>query len=271
MRFLRKAEVILILNAFFFVILNLVALKLMLRNSYELSSIFVLYYVEAVLFPVLWICSIVSYFIIAKRLNQDKSFLAFIFAALAYPVIFVIIVVVLTALSNFKDSVTKKTTIVPSQSTATIINLSVMNDCNIAVSTTEGPSTIETNFRSVMKAPGCPNMKPVLSTDKKFAAVQSVSGGIDGAISVYSVVQDKSWQLTVLGSADAIDLLFLPNNRLAVLESGAPDAGERPLWVTVYNLNDSSSISKDPIPPTKNVAFDQTLVFSDGVLKVIET
>lgn len=115
----------------------------------------------------------------------------------------------------------------PSQeSLDTIIALSVdASTCNAIAETTRGKSQIPTGFDigyDAQSLPSCGIPKHQLSESRQFAAIQTLSGGIDSQLKIYSAPQDVTIILDVYGTSTIFDFIFLPGDILAVMQ-GYPD------------------------------------------------
>ncbi len=75
-----------------------------------------------------------------------------------------------------------------------------------------------------------------ISNFGEYLAYTEKTGGVDSVVNIYNLERDNVTTLFVYGTSEIIDLIFLPNDILAVL-NGYPKIPEEH-WLTVYNIPD---------------------------------
>lgn len=246
---------VLVANSFTFSLLNYLALKLIFRNSAgELGELRAIIFIEATLFISAWVGSIISYFVLERKLHLQKSNIYFlILIVIAFPAVFFPLIVGLAA----RDRVTHKLsiptqTVSPPTSTEFILptltekitpklpgnQISSVkiasSEYSLRVTTTSGDHLIDINGLGIKNPPCLQNPKYRISDSKTYMAFQDISGGIDSMIRIYSAQQNEAVQLDVYGTSSIFDFVFLPGDYLAVM-SGYPNILEEQ-YLTIYNI-----------------------------------
>jgi hypothetical protein len=106
-----------------------------------------------------------------------------------------------------------------------IISTEITYDCYIKVVTTNKVALLTTSWTDTGPSSKCYQfVKNIWSPSGQYAAFEGISGGLDSQIRVFALIQNdnRSHNLDVLGTSTITDLIFLPNDKLVVL-NGFPD------------------------------------------------
>ena len=115
-----------------------------------------------------------------------------------------------------------------------ILSEVISSECKIKITTTKRMFFLNTDYLSYQMA--CPqSLLNQFSPSGKFVVFQDISGGADSALKVYPIKYNDLISLDNFGSSTIFDIIFLPNDMLAILNGYQGSFNEQ--YLRIYDLD----------------------------------